>query len=430
MVTGEEQYADVTFQAIGGDYRDILFYGITKSDNYDTFEEWDSQTQIFVDEGTTETVRLRFTPSEIGDYHLVIGRYIGSEFIKNEDGSGYAVTLFERWHKEFSISNPIQLTMYGNSIDWSTMTMPVTVTNQDDVAYDREVAVRIYPCEDYGKVDAGQVFKSGKLHLEPGKSMDVDIDCTGLSIDNLYMADLMYCKNPNSDVMSKITTGLRLNMVNKGFFTVNGIRYVIADTKRHYVFASRCTADAPTQLTVPATVVSPEDGQSYTVKCIGQSFCQYNDVTTLSFSYGITTIDNYAVQGCESLKTVVLPGSLNHIRAGMIYQCPNLKAIYSKAHEAPLLVDYGVSKYLIGWNEKYDNITLYVPKGSRDSYAKTWTQFTNIVEMDIEAMPSTTTTAPAIPADVNGDGKVDVADIATVIDVMAASSRQERQEAE
>ena len=116
--------------------------------------------------------------------------------------------------------------------------------------------------------------------------------------------------------------------------------------------------------------------------------------------------------GCESLETIVLPGSLNRIRAGMISQCPNLKAIYSKAHEAPLIVGDGVSKYLIAWDEKYDDITLYVPKGSRASYAKAWPQFTSIVEMDVEAMQPPTKT---LMGDMNGDGKRTLLDVVILV---------------
>ena len=378
FLSEQQAYIDVTLNNLGDEQWIQSRYEVSMADHptYSSEEwlDWPGWTDIQIEEESTTTVRLVFTPEGSGTYNF---------WIVTSD----ATTVIAQGSV---IVNPSKMFLGGINIDWSNMSLHVMTTNEDDEPYDREVAVRIYPREDYGKDDAGQVFKSEKLHIEPGQSMDVDIDCTGLSIDNLYMADLMYCKNPNSDIMSNYNAGIKLDMESKGRFTVNSIRYVIADTERHYVFASRCTADAPTQLTIPATVVSPKDGVSYTVKGIGQYFCQYNDVTTLSFSYGITTIDNNAVQGCESLKTVVLPGSLNHIGAGMIYQCPNLKAIYSKAHEAPLLVDYGVSNYLIGWDEKYDNITLYVPKGSRDSYAKSWTQFTNIVEMDVEAMPSTT----------------------------------------
>lgn len=95
----------------------------------------------------------------------------------------------------------------------------------------------------------------------------------------------------------------------------------------------------------------------------------------------------------------------------MIYQCPNLKAIYSKAQEAPLVVyDYGVSSSLI-LEDNCDDVILYVPKGSRASYAKAWPQFTNIVEMDVEAMQPPT----ELKGDMNGDGKRSIVDVVILV---------------
>ena len=57
------------------------------------------------------------------------------------------------------------------------------------------------------------------------------------------------------------------------------------------------------------------------------------------------------------------------------------------------------------------NATLYVPAGCKAAYkaAPYWQEFGSIVEL----------ITPDSKGDVNGDGAVDVADIATVIDVMA-----------
>ncbi|MBR3478554.1 MAG: C10 family peptidase [Bacteroidaceae bacterium] len=396
MVTGEEQRFAIHCVNEGKDFQTCLYLFASQTEEMGYAH---TETPLYLDKDTEETVYLSFYPEQEGTYHVWVAEY--------SDGSNILAQT------DITVSKPLELDVLANYFDWSTMTMPMTVTNNGEVPYDREVAVRICPRGDYEKEDAGQVFKSGKLHIEPGQSVDIDIDCTGLSIDNLYIADLMYCKNPNSDVMSKVVNwGMMLYQVEKGQFTQNGIRYVIVDTERHYVFTRGCTTDVPTQLTVPSTVVSPNDGLTYTVKGIGENFCQYNDVTTLSFSYGITTIDSYSVHECESLETIVLPGSLKRIGTCMINQCPNLKAIYSKAHEAPLLVDYSVSNYLIGLNESYDNITLYVPKGSRTSYAKAWPQFTNIVEMDVEAMQPPTNT---LMGDMNGDGKRTLLDVVILV---------------
>ena len=55
---------------------------------------------------------------------------------------------------------------------------------------------------------------------------------------------------------------------------------------------------------------------------------------------------------------------------------------------------------------------LYVPRGTKAKYEATdgWKNFTNIIETDFKDEPK---------GDVNGDQTVDVADIASVIDVMA-----------
>ena len=60
----------------------------------------------------------------------------------------------------------------------------------------------------------------------------------------------------------------------------------------------------------------------------------------------------------------------------------------------------------------YNSATLYVPKGTKEKYKATpaWNRFKTILEIS-EVTP--------IQGDVNGDLVVDVADISSVIDVMA-----------
>ena len=72
---------------------------------------------------------------------------------------------------------------------------------------------------------------------------------------------------------------------------------------------------------------------------------------------------------------------------------------------------------------KFTSATLYVPKGTKSKYQATggWKNFTNIVETDFNDSPQ---------GNVNGDGVVDVADIATIISEMAAQARMQEETTE
>ena len=97
------------------------------------------------------------------------------------------------------------------------------------------------------------------------------------------------------------------------------------------------------------------------------------------------------------------------------------------------------------WDDKHDNSTftsaaLYVPKGTKEKYEATaaWNRFQKIEEMkkgdaNVDMTVDVADIASVIDvmarsgndaaADVNGDGTVDVADIAAIIDEMAANVR-------
>ena len=120
------------------------------------------------------------------------------------------------------------------------------------------------------------------------------------------------------------------------------------------------------------------------------------------------------------------------------YGCRGLISVTSKIKE-PFTIDYWVFTV-------ESSATLYVPRGTKAKYEATegWKNFKTIIETDFKDEPQgdvngdskvdVADIASVIDvmakgdndkaADVNGDGKVDVADIATVIDIMAASARE------
>jgi len=169
---------------------------------------------------------------------------------------------------------------------------------------------------------------------------------------------------------------------------------------------------------------------------------------------GTKGIANRAMADNSSMTRVIIPNSVKYIGSAAFIRCTGLKEIYSQIKE-PFAIADNVFSYWNGEAKENRTIeaTLYVPVGTKAKYEATdgWKNFTNIVETDfkeesqgdvngdnvvdvadiasvISVMASSTEpqsgTAPN-PADVNGDGVVDVADIATIISEMAAQARMQ-----
>jgi hypothetical protein len=88
-------------------------------------------------------------------------------------------------------------------------------------------------------------------------------------------------------------------------------------------------------------------------------------------------------------------------------QCNSLEEVICRAAVPPVL-------YSNAFNPRgYVQATLYVPNGSVEAYktANEWKRFETIIGIDIE---------PENPADVNGDGEVNIADVNAVIDAILA----------
>ena len=153
-------------------------------------------------------------------------------------------------------------------------------------------------------------------------------------------------------------------------------------------------------------------------------------------------VDGYAVTGIapqafvdkDNLESVTLPATIKTIGYGAFYSCSNLSDVYILSEMAPTLLDIDdmpsdVNNYAFGGlpgaearafggftlSSDPAPATLHVPHGCLKAYNKEpWNQwFSNIVD-DV--------TSTSVKGDVNGDGVVDVADIATVIDVMSGSA--------
>ena len=82
---------------------------------------------------------------------------------------------------------------------------------------------------------------------------------------------------------------------------------------------------------VPATVVNPSDGKTYTVTEILSGFCiivNGNDkLTSLTLPNTLTTIHTAAIMGCKGLKSLTIPASVVNIGLRGLQNCTGLTSI-------------------------------------------------------------------------------------------------------
>ena len=202
-----------------------------------------------------------------------------------------------------------------------------------------------------------------------------------------------------------------------------------------------CDCSSLTALDIPAGVTSIGSG----------AFLNCKKVTSFDIPRGVTAIESSTFSGCDGLTSITIPARVKSIGSSAFYYCSNLASVTSLIRN-PMQIDSYVFYNIARPN------TLYVPKGTKSKYQALnyWRySFNNIVEIDVENEPGdvngdnvvdvadiasvisvmASSTAPQSstapnPADVNGDGVVDVADIATIISEMAAQARMQEETTE
>lgn len=115
-----------------------------------------------------------------------------------------------------------------------------------------------------------------------------------------------------------------------------------------------------------------------TVVYIGEQAFLQTEIESLILPNSVTTIGYGAFGGSYNLKSVTLPQSLTDIESKAFSSCA-LTKVYSKIKE-PFYIDSSV------FDENPDDLTLYVPAGTKALYESTegWNMFENIVEMEPE----------------------------------------------
>ena len=128
------------------------------------------------------------------------------------------------------------------------------------------------------------------------------------------------------------------------------------------------------------------------LKMIGQeAFMLTTSLKEISVPEGVISIEYAAFRDCWDLETLRLPSTLKSIDYDVIFNCNNLKSVYSAMTDP---IDVTENTFASVSN----SVTLYVPKGSVSKYqeATGWNVFTKITDK--------------LPGDANGDGELNETD--------------------
>jgi len=137
---------------------------------------------------------------------------------------------------------------------------------------------------------------------------------------------------------------------------------------------------------------------------------QYKCIGGYQVPNGVEVIAEQAFFKTCMISSFTLPSTLKQILSNAFYQCYSLKDVYCLATSAPTI--NGDS-----FDSSLSSCVLHVPSGCIEEYRqKGWTMFAQIIDDAVHTN--------VLKGDVNSDGTVDVADIATIIAVMAAGGGQ------
>lgn len=131
-----------------------------------------------------------------------------------------------------------------------------------------------------------------------------------------------------------------------------------------------------------------------TVECIDQSaFCDCLSISALQLNDGLKSIHRWAYQWCVGIKKIELPATIEKLEVGCFANIPGLEQLVCKAGMPPSCAEsqQDLAKTPFGaiddsadeWQTPRD-IPVYVPRGSAEAYrsAPGWNYFTNFIETD------------------------------------------------
>jgi len=256
-------------------------------------------------------------------------------------------------------------------------------------------------------------------------------------------------QDPETKVNYEYTVGVKEASVQEGFFAAGSpkatgnitiLSHFTVDGREYTV--TSIGSEAFTDCAGITSIVIPT-----TVKAIGwQAFSGCTGLSSIIIPEGVVSIEKEAFTGCNALLSLTISSTVKEIGRYAFENCNKLASVKSYIQE-PFTIDNSV------FYNNFNIATLYVPAGTKSKYKATsaWNQFKRIEEIkdleetnkkgdvngdgavdvaDIASVISIMANVGADPvparsdADVNGDGKVDVADIATVISIMAGKENE------
>lgn len=148
------------------------------------------------------------------------------------------------------------------------------------------------------------------------------------------------------------------------------------------------------------------------LRSIGEYAFQQTMMASIVLPEGLKTVGRGCFNKCTNLKTLTLPRSLTYIPEDFVTGGGALAEIYVP-HTTP--IDFDDMAWTNGNDyNTYEKATVYVPRNCAVTYAMhgKWGRFNHIREYD----------APqGVTGDANGDGKIDVADINVIINIILAA---------
>ena len=148
------------------------------------------------------------------------------------------------------------------------------------------------------------------------------------------------------------------------------------------------------------------------VKSIGDyAFEGCSGLTSITIPNSVTSIGNYAFRGCSGLTSVTIPNSVRGIGRGAFKGCSNLSSVTVERSKP-----YGISDDTFS---NRANATLYVPKSGKSIYesAAYWNEFKEIVGTDVPVITFADANVKAICVtnwDIDRDRELDYAEAASV----------------